>query len=106
MGSIPTRPTRKNFMKKNQVDQLFEETYSSYSNKINDKVIEIQSIIMEITDTTSKYSSLKETLTSLFVNEDFDDNDTLQVYELFSAIIRDINRLNQDLFNIMQKEIK
>ena len=63
-------------MKKNQVDQLFEETYSSYSNKLNDKVIEIQSIIMEITDTTSKYSSLKETLTSLFVNEDFDDNDT------------------------------
>ena len=93
-------------MNKNQVDQLFEETYSSYSNKVNDKVIEIQSIIMEITDTTSKYSSLKETLTSLFVNEDFDGNNTLQVYELFSAIIRDINRLNQDLFNIMQKEIK
>lgn len=106
MGSIPTRPTRKNFMKKSQIDKLFEEEYSSYNDQINDKVIEIQSIIMEIKDTTSKYSTLKDNLCSMFVNKDFDDNNTLQVYELLSAIIRDINRLNQDLFNLIEKETK
>lgn len=106
MGSIPTRPTRKNFMKKSQIDKLFEEEYSSYNDQINDKVIDIQSIIMEIKDTTSKYSTLKDNLCSMFINKDFDDNNTLQVYELLSAIIRDINRLNQDLFNLIEKETK
>jgi len=93
-------------MKKSQIDKLFEEQYSSYNDQINDKVIEIQSIMMEIKDTTSKYSMLKDNLTSMFVNKDFDDNDTLQLYELLSAIIRDINRLNQDLFNLIEKETK
>jgi len=93
-------------MKKSQIDKLFEEEYSSYNDQINDKVIEIQSIIMEIKDTTSKYSTLKDNLCSMFVNKDFDDNNTLQVYELLSAIIRDINRLNQDLFNLIEKETK
>ena len=93
-------------MKKNQIDKLFEEEYSSYNHRINDKVAEIEAIIMEIKDTTSKYSTLKNNISSMFVNRDLDDNNTLQVYELFSAIIRYINRLNQDLFNLIEKETK
>jgi len=93
-------------MKQSEIDKLFEEEYFSYNDRIHDKLIEIQSIIMEIVDTTSKYSKLKDNLCSMFSNKNFDDNDTLQVYELLSAIIRDINRLNQDLFNLIEKETK
>jgi hypothetical protein len=106
VGSIPTRPTIRNFVKKNQIDKLFEEEYYSYNHRISDKVAEIEAIIIEIKDTTSKYSTLKNNISSMFVNRDLDDNNTLQVYELFSAIIRDINRLNQDLFNLIEKETK
>jgi hypothetical protein len=54
VGSIPTRPTIRNFVKKNQIDKLFEEEYSSYNHRISDKVAEIEAIIIEIKDTTSK----------------------------------------------------
>jgi hypothetical protein len=93
-------------MKRSDIDELFEETYSSYNSKIDEKVIEIKSIIMEIKDTNSKYSLLKDKLVSMFTDEDFTDLDSVELHELFSGILRDINRLNSDLFNLIQEKVK
>lgn len=93
-------------MKRIKIDELFEETYSSYNSELNDKIIEVQSIIMEIKDANSKYTILKDKLVSMFTDEEFSDIDSVELHELFSAILRDINRLNQDLFNLIEEKVK
>jgi len=93
-------------MKKKDVDELFEETYSTYNSKIHDKVSEVESIIMEIKDANSKYGILKNKIIAMYTDDNFDDSDSVELYELFSGILRDINRLHTDLFNLIEKEIK
>ena len=93
-------------MKRIKIDELFEETYSSYNSELNDKIIEVQSIIMEIKDTNSKYTILKDKLVSMFTDEKFSDTDSVELHELFSAILRDVNRLNHDLFNLIEEKVK
>ncbi len=93
-------------MKKFEVDQLFEETYASYNSNLQDKIIEVQSIIMEIKDTNSKYSILRDKLVSMFTDEDFTNDNLVELHELFSAILRDINRLNNDLLNLIEEKAK
>jgi hypothetical protein len=93
-------------MKRFKIDELFEETYSSYNSELNDKVIEVQSIIMEIKDANSKYAILKDKLVSMFTDEEFTDTDSVELHELFSGILRDLNRLNHDLFNLIEEKVK
>lgn len=93
-------------MKPDEFDELFEDISSSYNTSVDDKIVELLAIILEIQDTCSKYVMLKDSIYNLFHKENANDNDTLQVYELFFAIMRSINRLHLDLLNLIQKEAK
>jgi hypothetical protein len=42
----------------------------------------------------------------MFTDEEFSDTDSVELHELFSAILRDVNRLNHDLFNLIEEKVK
>lgn len=80
-----------------ELDKIFDEIVEQYY----DKVHELNAIIMEAKDVVSQYDSIKLLVLEITSNPNPDDDKILELRENFYRLVKHINSINQEIYEII-----
>ena len=81
------------------VDHVFNEVVKEF----NDKVTDLNALISEAKDLCSHYEIIRKDIVNLYTNPNFTELDQIQLKEHFYKVIKNLNSLNKELFDIIME---
>lgn len=80
-----------------ELDKIFDEIVEQYYDKVHD----LNAIIMEAKDVVSQYDSIKLLVLEITSNPNPDDDKILELRENFYRLVKHINSINQEIYEII-----
>lgn len=86
--------------KEYDIDAVFDEVVSNF----NDRISDLNALIQEAKDLCSHYETIRKDIINFYTNPNFTELDQIQLKEHFYRLIKNINSLNKELFEIIMND--